>query len=30
MRHWRFNPAQRNGQTLPASVDIPISFDLQR
>ncbi|MFT3756087.1 MAG: energy transducer TonB [Pseudoxanthomonas sp.] len=27
---WRFTPAQRDGQPVAASVDIPISFDLRR
>ncbi|GAB2502420.1 energy transducer TonB [Pseudoxanthomonas sangjuensis] len=30
VRRWRFRPAQRNGQPVAASVDIPITFDLQR
>lgn len=30
MRRWRFRPAQRDGQPVSASVDIPITFDLQR
>ncbi|MFT3762085.1 MAG: TonB family protein [Pseudoxanthomonas sp.] len=30
VRQWRFTPAQRDGQPVAASVDIPISFDLQR
>ncbi|MFT4255675.1 MAG: TonB family protein [Pseudoxanthomonas sp.] len=30
VRQWRFTPAQRDGQPMAASVDIPISFDLQR
>jgi protein TonB len=30
VRNWRFTPAQRNGQPVAASVDIPINFDLKR
>lgn len=30
VRQWRFNPAQRNGQPVEASVDVPITFSLER
>ena len=29
VRHWRFKPAQRNGQPITASIDIPIDFKLE-
>lgn len=30
VRQWRFTPAQRNGQPVEASVDVPITFSLER
>ncbi len=30
VRNWRFNPAQRDGQAISASVDIPIDFKLEQ
>ncbi|MFA4788634.1 energy transducer TonB, partial [Xanthomonas perforans] len=26
VRHWRFHPAQRNGQPVAGSMDIPFEF----
>jgi len=27
VRQWRFRPAQRNGQPVPGSVQVPVAFD---
>ena len=29
-KRWRFRPAQRDGQPVPGSVDVPIAFSLER